>query len=193
VFRRIELTKMRLFITRTILRKPYIFAALLLANAGLLLAAAFLAAYLTTGSTNARHPGRREHQASGHAYVAAIEADARRAIGSLKVTDSPMDWGLPVIANPAAHIGIPISTDSGPRQGPGRFELVFTCVGHGRVEATLSIGRVARHLMAACRPFVVTHHVRLDAHRTGLLIVQFAARGRETVAVAYKLGGSNTS
>jgi hypothetical protein len=174
------------FIKRAVRRKPYVLAALLLA------AVAVGGGYLAAGSANPHHHliRRGNHAPDYAAYVAAIEAKARRAIAPVTVTGSLMDAGFPVIVNPfnpVNRIGTPMTTDGGSREGPGRFELAFTCAGHGKLEATLSVGEAASHMMASCGPQTVPISIYLDAHRAGLLFVQFAARGRETVAVAYKL------
>ena len=86
-----------------------------------------------------------------------------------------------------------MTTDGGETEGPGSFMLAFVCAGTGKVEATLSVGKSAAHMSAACslRPTPIRIHLRV--RQAGQVFVQFAAKERETVAIAYELASNNYS
>jgi hypothetical protein len=83
-----------------------------------------------------------------------------------------------------------MSTDGGVDGNPGNYIVAFVCAGTGEVEATLSVGKAATRMRAACSPQPEPTQLHLNSRQAGQVFVQFSARERETVAVAYKLASS---
>jgi hypothetical protein len=135
---------------------------------------------------------RRLTQPTSHApaNTTTIEAAARQAIAAVSVAGSPMWDGFPVISSLPSNLGV--SIDGGVNGNPGNYILAFVCAGGGEVEATLSVGKSATRVTAACSLQPAPTQLHLNARQAGQVFVQFAARERGTAAIAYKLA-SNTS
>ena len=103
-----------------------------------------------------------------------------------------MDTGFPIISDDGTGLGLPMTTDAVEDAGLGSHTLTFVCAGIGQVEATLSIGKSATRVKAACGLQPEPIELSLKNHHPGRLYVQFAALKRETVAIAYELA-SGTS
>lgn len=162
-------------------------ARIRLAAAALAIVSLMLAA-CSSPSSNAKPQRHNQQPDSATARQrTALRADAARTERGLHVRgEITGTWGI--LTSPLSSLGTPITTDGGIAVGPGHYVLTFACLGTGRVEAELRIGKASTRTRVICQARSEPIRLRLLVHQGGHEFVQFMATRKETVTYASKLG-----